>query len=191
MRHKADTQIYTGLHGGRLDSGKPGGWLGDLDAQWAATPERVELAKRYFEEARLEDFDALSETLLQHRETGEQYRFANHDPFMAADPSQDVATHFIFVFGQLRFLKPRGARQPVATKKLGTLISGEVRAGVASARSTTASTCTSGEKPSTAVDDVVRRGLRSRVGLCRLVAGEPERRTATTRTGSASTCERR
>jgi hypothetical protein len=92
---------------------RPANWLGDLQSDRRAWPERHAQARLYFTEARFEDFDVVQtrpdKFVLTDKATGVEYRPVGFDPLQRPDPKrQRIAAFVVDDGGWLHFLRRRG-----------------------------------------------------------------------------------
>ena len=108
-----------------LDSGRPQGELAQLDAQHAATPQRVAGARALFTEASISDFEPFGNRgKLRHRQSGVEYVVAQEQVLEARDPRRAGVEYFIVHGGVLRFLRRRGWDGNVERSIPGEIVAG-------------------------------------------------------------------
>ena len=107
---------------------QPENQLAELRVEHRVTPQRLAAARKLFEEASLDDFEAVGQTgrRLRHLATGREYQIAQDQPLMERDPRRSGIEFFIVAGDWLHFLRPRGF-DAAEVGVPGEILSGELR----------------------------------------------------------------
>jgi hypothetical protein len=111
---------YGGLPFGRkIDADRPGDYLGTVRTLAPADAETVRAARRFFIEAKEDDFDREGRVWVD-RGSGLRYRRVDGAPLAASDPRRQ-ASLFAVVDGSILFLPHEGEQARVEVVEVGTM----------------------------------------------------------------------